>query len=142
MQPSDPCIGPASTANLVLLPDITMNQWSSVGMPVRAKFVAGKTYSIGFEYRSASPFDLKLGLSAVNSASSVPGFEVNTTMLPASMADWKTFWSRPFTVTFEQVREFSNLRFIRSSGETDGFEVRSVRILEIPGVQSAGSSTR
>ncbi|MBI4092683.1 MAG: M23 family metallopeptidase [Candidatus Kerfeldbacteria bacterium] len=125
--PSTTCY-PAASSNLQTLPDATSAPWSSVGQPVRDMLKPGRTYSIGFEYRSTAATEMKLGFGTTNPASDL-GLVINASNLPASTDnEWRTFWSAPFTVTAGQLESFSSLKFVRAS-TADGFDIRNVRIV-------------
>jgi hypothetical protein len=127
--PSTVCC-PAAAANLQALPEVTPEQWASVGQPVREMLQPGKAYSVGFEYRSTSATEIKLGLGTFNRSSNL-GLVVSQATLPVSSNDWKTFWSTPFSVTAQQVQNLPSLRFTRTNTE-DGLEIRNARILSVP----------
>jgi len=126
--PSTQCY-PASAANLQTLPTMSPEQWGAVGQPVRELLQPGKTYSIGFEYRSTSSTEMKLGLGTFNPTSLNLGLVVSQSELPVSTNDWRTYWSAPFSLTGEQLQQLSRLRLTRSKKSVDGFEIRNVKIL-------------
>ncbi|MBI3572666.1 MAG: peptidoglycan DD-metalloendopeptidase family protein [Candidatus Kerfeldbacteria bacterium] len=128
------CVGsstcyPASAANLQMLGTHTAAQWQTVGEPVHELLQAGKTYSVGFEYRSKTATDIKLGLGGSAWNLSSPGLIVGQSSLPAAPEVWHPFWSAPFTVTTEQLKDVSNLRLIIAKNSDEGVEFRNVRIL-------------
>ena len=86
-------------------------------------------YSLGFEYRSTTATEIKLGLGSFNPNSSTPGLVIGESALPVSANDWKTFWGAPFTVTADQLKSLPILRLVRPRSSDDGIEYRNVRIL-------------
>ena len=126
--PATPCY-PAQTANLQTLPELTPEQWQNVGQSVGTVLQPNVQYSLGLEYRSTTATEIKLGLGSFNPNASNPDLVIGESTLPVSANDWKTFWSAPFTVTADQLKNLSVLRLIRPVGSDGGIEYRNVRIL-------------
>jgi len=126
--PSTQCY-PAATANLQTLPTMSSEQWLAIGQPVREMLQDGARYSIGFEYRSVNATALKVGFSVFNAREASPGLVVCQFPLPTSPQEWHPFWSAPFTVTADQLKRFSSLRFAIEHPEITRFEISNVRIM-------------
>jgi len=123
---------PAALANTQTLPTMSAEQWQTVGQPVHELLQPDRTYSIGFEYRSTAATEIKLGLGNFDPNTSNPGLVIGESALPASADGWKTFWSAPFSVTADQLKNLSVLRLIGPRISNGGIEYRNVRILPYP----------
>lgn len=115
---------PNTASSLRNLPDATPEQWARMGLPTGLRDEG--TYSVGFEYRATTATELSVGFASFDRARP-PDVVGSVSPLTASTDEWRPFWSAPFELTAQQIRDLPNLRLLAAN--RGSIEFRNVQVL-------------
>ena len=119
--------GLAKDADITTPTEVSLQQWLRVGHPTSGLLQPGRLYRIGFEYREVESETFRIGLGTFDPGSGLGRVLDHVDLVP-STEQWHLYWSAPFSVTPDELKTFTSVRFELDKPEGHGPEIRNVRL--------------